>query len=94
MNEPLIDIIDLGDTLLVEVALPGVLETDIDVTLLGQLLVVHAERPAVRGTLLLDELARGLLVREIPLPTAVELAGAVFEEGLLRLTLKRLAGGA
>lgn len=89
MDEVAIDIIDAGGLYFVEIALPGVLEADINVTLRASGLVVHAERPPFEGAYLTREIRRGLLVREVGLPEAVELVGALFEEGVLRLTLRK-----
>jgi HSP20 family molecular chaperone IbpA len=76
----------------VEIELPGVVEADINITLRGPRLIVHAERPAVGGDFLAREIERGLLVREILLPAAVDLVAARFEDGLLQLRLQRTGG--
>jgi HSP20 family molecular chaperone IbpA len=93
MPELAVDILDRGGDLVLEVPLSGVLETDIDVTLAGRRLIVHAERPGAGGPSLLREIPRGLLVREVDLPEPVEIVEASFEDGLLRLVLRRREGG-
>lgn len=89
MNDPVVDIFDEGGVLIVQVALAGVLETDIDVTLSGTRLVVRAARPAPQLQALHREMARGILHRELDLPSEVELAEAFYEDGLLTLRLLR-----
>ena len=78
---------------MVEVELAGILESDIDVTLSGSLLVIRADRPPVRGRSILSEIPRGFLSRRLELPHPVELAKVAFEEGLLTLVLRRHAEG-
>ena len=92
MPEPLFDLVDKGPYFLLEVALPGILETDIDITLEGSRLVIRAERPEVSEPILHHEIERGLLVRNVELPQAVEIVHSSFEDGVLRLELKRLEG--
>lgn len=84
------DLLEEGDRLLLEVAVPGVLETDIDITLEGIRLVIRAERPPAPGVFLHREIQRGVLIRDITLPCAVELLQSQFEDGVLQLRLRRL----
>jgi HSP20 family molecular chaperone IbpA len=93
MQEPLIDLIDAGSTLILVVALPGVIETDIDVTFLRTQVIVRAERPAPAAAYVLHELGHGMLERIVDLPCPVELMESAFEDGLLRLRLRRVEGG-
>jgi len=90
MKEPLLDLFDDRDRWVLEIALPGVLESDIDVTLLGNRVIIRAERPEPPRAYLLHELHRGLLERALELPSSVELVEASFEEGLLRLHLRKV----
>ena len=92
MVEPLLDLIEKGDHLLLEVAVPGILESDIDVTLAGRRLIFTAERPGGDQRYLRHEIERGVLVRVVELPFAVELVGSSYEDGVLRLDLHRVAG--
>ena len=87
-----IDILQDESGYVVEIDLPGVFETDINVTVRGARLTVHAERPTADGRFLAREIERGLLIREIGLPEAVDLASARFEDGVLRLWLLRKGG--
>lgn len=84
------DLLEEGDFLLLEVALPGVLETEIDVALEGRRVVIRAERPAPRGSSILREIKRGILTRDLTLPCAAELFKSRYEDGVLWLQFKRL----
>lgn len=84
-----IDILQDEAGYVVEIDLPGVFEADINVTLIGTRLVVHAERPSAVGRVLAREIARGLLIREVGLPEDVDLVAARFEDGVLQLRLRR-----
>ncbi len=84
------DLLEEGDYLLLEVAVPGVVETDIDITLEGPRLVIRAERPPAPGLFLHSEIKRGILFRDVTLPCAVELVKSRYEDGVLRLHLRRL----
>jgi HSP20 family molecular chaperone IbpA len=84
------DLLEDGDFLLLEVALPGVIEPDIDITLEEGRIVIRAQRPTPRGLSLHCEIKRGILLRDVPLPCAVELLKSRYEDGVLVLQLKRL----
>lgn len=91
MVELRLDLIDEGGRLLLEVAVPGILESDIDVTLQGNRLVFTAERPAHAAHYLLHEIERGILVRVVELPFAAELVRSSYDDGVLRLELARVS---
>lgn len=91
MVEPLVDLVEEGGHLFLEIAVPGVLESDIDLTIRGTHMILTAERPAIRGSYLHHEIERGILVRVVELPYAVELGRSWYEDGVLRLELKRAA---
>ena len=90
MAEPLLDLIDDGNHLLLEIAVPGILESDIDITFDGRRLVLTAERPGESRHYLHHEIERGILVRVVELPFEVELVRSAYENGVLRLELKRV----
>jgi len=94
MSEPFFDFVfDLreeGEFLLLEVAVPGVLETEIDVMLEGSRIMIRAERPAPLGSSIVREIKRGILTRDLTLPCAVELLKSRYEDGVLWLQFKRL----
>ena len=91
MVEPLVDLVEEGGHLFLEIAVPGVLESDIDLTIQGTHMILTAERPAMRGSYLHHEIERGILIRIVDLPYAVELGRSSYEDGVLRLELKRAA---
>ena len=94
MSEPffdfVFDLLEEGDDLLLEVALPGVLETEIDITLEGSRIIIRAERPVPRGQSIHREIKRGNLIRDLTLPCEVELLKSRYEDGVLWLRFKRL----
>jgi len=94
MSEPLFDfvfdLIEDREHLFLEVALPGVLESEIDLTLEGSRIVIRAQRPEPRGDAIHREIKRGILVRDVALPCAVELLKSRYEDGVLWLQFKRL----
>jgi len=89
MVEPLLDLVEEGGHLFLEIAVPGVLESDIDLTLAGNHLLLTVDRPAIHGSYLHREIGRGILVRALELPFAVELVRSSYEDGVLRIELQR-----
>ena len=63
MDEPAVDIYEVEGWIVVEIALPGVIETDIDITLHKERIVVRAERPAIQVSWLRREIHRGEISR-------------------------------
>jgi len=94
MSEPffdfVFDLLEEGDYLLLEVALPGVLESEIDLTFEGSRIIIRAQRPAPRGSSIHREIKRGILIRDVTLPCAAELLKSKYEDGVLWLQFKRL----
>jgi len=94
MSEPffdfVFDLLEEGEFLLLEVALPGVLETEIDLAFEGRRIIIRAERPASRGSSIHREIKRGTLIRDVTLPCAAELLKSKYEDGVLWLQFKRL----
>jgi HSP20 family molecular chaperone IbpA len=94
MTDPLFDfvfdLLEHEDHLFLEVALPGVLETEIDLTLESARIIIRAQRPEPRGSAIHREIKRGVLTRDVPLPFAVELLKSRYEDGVLWLQFKRL----
>ena len=91
MAEPLVDLLDEGGHLILEIAIPGILESDIDLKLEGNHLILTADRPQIAGSYLHQEIERGILVRALELPFPVELVRSSYEDGVLRVELKRVA---
>jgi HSP20 family molecular chaperone IbpA len=94
MTEPYFDfafdLLEEGGFLFLEVALPGVLETEIDITLEGSRIIIRAERPAPRGQSIHSEIKRGIMIRDLTLPCTAELLKSRYEDGVLWLQFKRL----
>ncbi len=84
------DLIEHEDQLFLEVALPGVLETEIDLTLERSRIIIRAQRPEPRGSTIHREIKRGVLTRDVALPFEVELLKSRYEDGVLWLQFKRL----
>ena len=94
MSEPFFDfffdLLEEEDYLLLEVALPGVLESEIDITLEGSRIIIRAERPAPGGSSIHREIKRGILIRDVTLPCPAELVKSKYEDGILWLQFKRM----
>lgn len=96
---PAVDVFEKGDSMVVKVELPGVKHEDVDVSVSDDSLMVRGERSPESGVKDEDydrsEIAYGSFYRAISLPSSVETKNveAVYEDGILRVTLQR-AGGA
>lgn len=95
---PSVDVIEKGDTFEVRVELPGIKQTDVDVSVTDDMLTIKGERKPEGGVKNEDyyrnEIAYGTFYREIGLPAAVDTRNieAVYEDGILRITLQRPVG--
>ena len=95
---PSVDVIEKGDTFEVKVELPGIKQTDVDVSVTDDVLTIKGERKAESGAKDEDyyrnEIAYGAFYRTIGLPAAADTRNieAVYEDGILRITLQRPAG--
>lgn len=92
------DVVDKGESYLITVELPGVKKEDIDVSVEGARVAITAETryetPVKEGEKLLhSERFAGSYARSFELPTEVTESGAeaVFENGVLTLTLPKRA---
>ena len=99
--EPPVDIIEAGDALLVQVALPGVAADTITVALDPGGIIVSALRPFAggneEGQIHRLEIPYGRVERQIGLPrgdpyTPRELVAKSLEDGILTLTFRRKEG--
>ena len=88
-----------GGEVVVRLAVPGVIEEDIDITVRSDRLIVRGERqpPPGHGSSLwgVREIRYGLFLREIPLPEPV-LEGeirAAYSEGILTIRIPRKGEG-
>ena len=93
-----VDVEDRGDAFVVETAVPGVKPEDVEISVIGDVLRIHAERREERkegdqegGRRLVREQRYGVFERVLRLPTAVEAgqAQAEFRDGVLRITLPK-----
>src|SRR5262245_9244727 len=90
---PAVDVVENDDKVTVTDTVPGIKPEDIKITLTGDLLQlsgeVKAESERDEGTYHIRERRFGSFNRTIPLPTTVvsDKAQAVFENGVLKLTL-------
>ena len=88
------DIYEEGDRYVLEAALPGARPEDVDISLQGNTLTVRAKVPAPSDegrVYLLQELCPGEFSRTVTLPAEVDAnkVDALFEHGILRLTLPK-----
>ena len=95
---PSVDIIERSDTFEVKVELPGMKQADVDVSVTDDTLTIKGERMPESGIKNEDyyrsEIAYGSFYRSVSLPAAVDTKNieAVYEDGILRVTLQRAAG--
>lgn len=90
-----VDVLDTNDEVVVKASLPGVKPDDIDISVTGQVLTLKGEATEEREEKAQNwyrrERRQGSFVRQIQLPTEVDSgrAEALFENGVLRLTLPK-----
>lgn len=95
---PSMDVWEKDDDFVVKVELPGMKYEDIDVSVSEDTLVVkgekHPEAGIKDGDYHRSEIAYGSFYRSIVLPSSIdtEKIEAVYEDGVLRVTLKRASG--
>lgn len=94
--EPPVDMYDSGLLLAVLVALPGVAQEHIDVSMEPGAIVVRGRRPSAPhfevGEIVRLEIPYGRFERRIPLPAGVfQLTDVLLQQGCLRLQLERLS---
>ncbi|MCA9078077.1 MAG: Hsp20/alpha crystallin family protein [Planctomycetaceae bacterium] len=91
---PPIDVIETGESVLVEVELPGIDPGSVDVTLAGNMLTVTAPIRATNqeGQIRRRERPRGRFKRSIPLPASVnpDEVSAETRHGLLTITVAKV----
>ncbi len=95
---PSIDVFEKGDNFVVKVELPGMKQEDVDVSVSDDTLTIKGERKPESSVKDEDyyrsEIAYGSFYRSIALPSSVDTKNieAVYEDGILRVTLQRAAG--
>ena len=95
---PSIDAFEKGDNFVVKFELPGMKQEDIDVSVSEDALTIKGERKPESGIKDEDydrsEIAYGSFYRSVELPASVDTnkIEAVYEDGVLHVTLQRVAG--
>lgn len=93
---PLVDILDAGDNLKVEIELPGVEKNDIKLEIAGDSLVIEGTKRDCekkgRTNYICMERRFGYFKRAIRLPVQAEASDiqATYEKGVLRLVLRKI----
>lgn len=94
---PMLDMHGTAEAVVVEVALPGVKPEAVEITIEGDVLTIKGEfkeeMKRDQAGYVIQELRRGEFDRSVVLPSGlrIEEATAVFADGLLTLTIPRLA---
>ena len=92
---PSVDVLEKGDDFVVKVELPGMKYEDIDVSVSEDTMIVKGEKKPESGVKGEDyhrsEIVYGSFYRSVVLPSSIDIKNieAVYEEGVLRVTLKR-----
>ncbi len=95
---PALDIFEKGDSIVIKFDLPGLKREDIDVSVTEDSLMIKGERKPEAGVKEEDyrrsEISYGGFYRSVTLPSSVDTQNieAVYEDGVLRITLQRAAG--
>ena len=90
-----LDLYETDEAIVVQATLPGVKPDDVDITITGETLTIRGESKHEEEQKKRDYYRReswcGTFARSIPLPVPVEAARAeaVFENGVLKLTMPR-----
>lgn len=90
---PSVDVFERGDSFVVKVEIPGVKQEDVDLSVAEDTLLIKGERKAEIGVKEADyhrsELSYGGFYRSVSLPAPVDSQNidAVYEDGILRITL-------
>ena len=91
-----LDVFESDDDVTVKASIPGLKPEDIDISITGDVLTIkgetHEEREEKQGNYHLRERRWGAFQRAVSLPTLVKAdkADAVFENGVLTLTLPKV----
>ena len=95
---PSIDVFEKGDNFVAKVELPGMKQEDVDVSVSDDTVTIKGERKPESGIKDEDydrsEIAYGSFYRSVVLPSSVDTKNieAVYEDGVLRVTLQRASG--
>lgn len=92
---PALDLYTTAEAVIAKVALPGVKQDDVDVSIADEIVTISGsfkeEKETTEAGYVQKELSRGSFSRSFTLPTAVnaEAATASFKDGLLTLTVPK-----
>ncbi len=95
VEEPVLDMYQTADDVVIKASLPGVKPADVDITVSGDTVTIkgetRAEEEIKREDYLYQERRYGAFSRTLRLPGALQTdkAEAVFENGVLRLTIPK-----
>jgi HSP20 family protein len=95
---PAVDVFEKDDKFIVKAELPGMKDEDVDVEIVGDILKIKGEKKAESEVKKEDyhrsERSYGSFYRSIPIPSTVDTdkIEASFEDGVLEVTLPKLAG--
>ncbi len=97
-SSPAIEVFEKGDDVTIKVDLPGMKQEDIDVYVTEDNLTIKGNRKQETGIREEDydrsEISYGSFYRSVALPSSVDTKSieALYEDGVLRITLQRAAG--
>jgi len=95
---PAVDVFEKDDAVVVKAELPGVKNEDVDVSVTEDTLTIKGDRNPESGVKDEDydrrEISYGSFYRSVALPSSVDTKNveALYEDGILRVTLKRVGG--
>jgi HSP20 family protein len=95
VREMPLDVLETGESLVIEAALPGIKPEEVDVSVVGDVLTVTAgsesETSGDENGYRVREVRRGRVTRSVTLPQGLQAdqATASFENGLLRLSIPK-----
>lgn len=93
---PTVDLIELDESIIVQVDLPGLSAESVELSITGNVLTIEGEKPAMQisdaARIHVRERSAGRFSRATPLPTAVdpENISAQAKDGVLTVTLAKL----
>jgi len=89
--DPIVDMVDQKDEIVVKADLPGLEEKDIEVTMQDSTLTIRGERKEKKENDYFAERSYGAFVRSLPLPAAVDAdrVKATFKKGVLEIHLPK-----
>ena len=96
-KHPKVDVIDHDDKVIVKAELPGVEKKDLDVTMSDNTVTIKGsashEKEETKGDYYRREMSSGTFSRTVTLPAEVDVdkANATYKDGVLELTLPKLA---